>query len=452
MSNTTPTRDLTTGSCWKRILRFALPMLAGSFLQQLYNIVDSWVVGNYVGDSALAAVGVSFPVLFLFVSFFMGLGTGTTVVIAQFCGAGREEDIQKTVSTTYAAFLRSIVPLTVLFLLLVRPVLRWMNIDPAAYDDARIYMLIIVAGLIGNVGYNFNTAILQGLGNSRTPLLFLAVATGLNIVLDLVSVTVLHMGVAGAALATVIAQAVSWMFGVFYINRHYPSIRIRWRALRIEKSILKEITRIGLPSALQSGTVSLGMMVVMGKINSYGEVYTAAYNVGHKLDNMGFLPIQAISNAATAFVGQNIGARRLDRVKSGTRAVLVMALLWCAVVNLTVLPARHLLVGLFTGTEAVIDAGAQYIFCILPFYPFFSVMFCLNAIIRGAGDSVVPMGIAFIGQIVIRAPAVILLANRFGPEYMYYGFAIGWLVASALSSGYYLSGRWKRRSVELEKE
>lgn len=450
MSNKGPARDLTEGSCWRRILYFALPMLFGSLLQQLYNIVDSWVVGNYVGDSALAAVGVSFPVIFLFVSFFMGLGSGSTVVIAQSYGAGRMEDVKKTVDTAYATFLIIIVPLTVLFLLLVGPILHILNIDPAAYDDARLYMLIIVAGLIGNVGYNTNTAILQGLGNSRTPLLFLAISTVLNIILDLVSVLVLHMGVAGAAYATVIAQAASWLFGVFYINRKYPDIRIRLRALRLDRAIFREIMRIGLPSALQNATVSIGTMVVMGKVNSYGEVYTAAYNVGHKLDNVAFLPIQAISNAATAFVGQNIGAKKPERVKSGTRAVLLMALAWCLLVNLVLLPTRRFLVSQFTETAAVITAGAEYLFCILPFYPFFSLMFCLNSVIRGAGESVVPMLIAFVGQIFARAPGVILIANRFGPQYMYYGFAIGWILASGLSTAYYLSGRWKKKGLAKE--
>lgn len=440
-----PARDLTAGSCWKRILYFALPMLFGSLLQQLYNIVDSWVVGNYVGDSALAAVGVSFPVVFLFVSFFMGLGSGSTVVIAQCYGAGRMEDVKKAVDTAYATFLIIIVPLTALFLLLVGPILRILNVDPAAYSDAHTYMLIIVAGLIGNVGYNTNTAILQGLGNSRTPLLFLAISTILNIILDLVSVLVLHMGVAGAAYATVIAQAASWLFGVFYINRRYPDIRIRLRGLTLDRAIFKEIMRIGLPSALQNATVSVGTMVVMGKVNSYGEVYTAAYNVGHKLDNVAFLPIQAISNAATAFVGQNIGAGKPERVKKGTRAVLLMALCWCVLVNAVLLPTRHFFVGQFTETEAVITAGAEYLFCILPFYPFFSLMFCLNSVIRGAGESVVPMLIAFVGQIFARAPGVILIANRFGPQYMYYGFAIGWILASSLSTAYYLSGRWKKK-------
>ena len=445
-----PARDLTEGSCWQRILRFALPMLFGSLLQQLYNIVDSWVVGNFVGDSALAAVGVSFPVIFLFVSFFMGLGNGSTVVIAQCYGAGRMEDVKKTVNTAYATFLLIILPLTALFLLLVGPILHILNIAPAAYADARTYMLIIVAGLIGNVGYNTNTAILQGLGNSRTPLLFLAISTVLNIILDLVSVLVLHMGVAGAAYATVIAQAASWLFGVFYINRKYPDIRIRLRALRLDRAIFREIMRIGLPSALQNATVSIGTMVVMGKVNSYGEVYTAAYNVGHKLDNVAFLPIQAISNAATAFVGQNIGAKKPERVKSGTRAVLLMALAWCLLVNLVLLPTRRFLVSQFTETAAVITAGAEYLFCILPFYPFFSLMFCLNSVIRGAGESVVPMLIALVGQIFARAPGVILIANRFGPQYMYYGFAIGWILASGLSTAYYLSGRWKKKGLAKE--
>ncbi|MGM9662673.1 MAG: MATE family efflux transporter [Oscillospiraceae bacterium] len=437
-------RNMTEGNCAKNILLFALPMLAGSLLQQLYNLVDSWVVGNYVGDSALAAVGVAYPVLFLFVSLFMGIGTGSTVVISQFFGAGKMDRVRDAVDTAYATFLITVIPLTVLALLLVEPLLLLLRIDESAFHDAKIYMTIVCAGLIGNVGYNTNAGILQGLGNSRTPLLFLAVATVLNIILDLVTVIVLHMGVAGVACATIFAQAVSWLFGIFYINRKYPEIRIRPRHWHIDRALLQEIVRIGLPAGIQSATISLGMMAVMGRVNTYGEAYTAAYNVGHKMDNLAFLPVQALASAGTAFVGQNMGASKPQRVKEGTKAAIAMAIVWCVIVNAGMLPIRKWLIALFSDTPAVVEAGAQYLLCLLPFYPFFAVMFCLNSIMRGAGESVVPMLIAFVGQIVFRVPAVYLLAHFFGPDYMYLGFGIGWIAASAIAVAYYASGRWKR--------
>lgn len=444
MGTKTAMRNMTEGSCGKNILLFALPMLAGNILQQCYNLVDSWVVGNYVGDSALAAVGTAFPVLFLYISLFQGVSTGSTVVISQFFGAGRMDRVKDTVDTTYSAFLAVILPLTALAILLVEPLLHLLRIDESAFADARVYMTIVCAGLIGNVGYNFNAGILRGLGDSRTPLLFLILSTVLNIVMDLLSVIVLQMGVAGVAYATIIAEGVSWLAGVLYINRHYPMIRLSLVRLRFDRGLLKEIFRIGLPAGVQTAVVSIGLMAVTGRVNSYGETYTAAYNIGQKIDGLAMQPIQSLAAAATAFVGQNLGADKPRRVKEGTKVTLLMMLIWCIAVDLLILPVREPLAALFTDTPAAIHSCGRYVLCLLPCYPLFGVMFCLNSIMRGAGESVVPMCIAMVAQIFSRVPAVYLLAHFFGPDYMYLGFGFGWLVGAGLASAYYLSGRWKR--------
>lgn len=437
-------RNMTEGSCGKNILLFALPMLAGNLLQQAYNLVDSWVVGNYVGDGALAAVGVAFPVLFLFISLFQGISTGSTVVISQFFGAGRLDRVKEAVNTTYAAFLVVILPLTAVAVLAVEPLLHLLRIDPSAFAEAKVYMTIVCAGLIGNVGYNINAGILRGLGDSRTPLLFLVISAAINVVLDLVTVIVWNMGVAGVAYATIIAQGASWLFGVFYINRKYSEIHISLLNFRTDRELLRQIIRIGLPAGLQTGMVSIGIMAVMGRVNSYGEAYTAAYNVGQKIDGVAIMPIQSLAAAATAFVGQNMGAEKPARVKQGTKVTLVMMVIWCVFVNLLVLPIRGTLAGMFSDTPAVIRICGQYVLSILPFYPFFGVMFSLNSIMRGAGESIVPMCIAFVAQILCRVPAVYLMAHFFGPDYMFLGFGSGWVVGSILASAYYATGRWKR--------
>ena len=227
MKHGSGTRDMTAGSPAGHILYFALPLLAGSLLQQLYNMVDSWVVGNYVGDSALAAVGVGFPVVFMFTSLFMGLSNGGTVVIAQFYGAGRMDRVRDAVDTIYTAFLYAAVPITAVSVLLVGPLLRMLQVKPDAYADAWMYLTVVCAGLAGAIGYNLNAGILGGLGNSRTTLLFLAVSSVLNIVLDLALVLLGGLGVLGVALGTIFSQAVSWLFGIFYINRRYPNLAIR---------------------------------------------------------------------------------------------------------------------------------------------------------------------------------------------------------------------------------
>ena len=443
-------RNMTVGSPAGHIFYFALPLLAGSFLQQLYNMVDSWVVGNYAGDAALAAVGVGYPVIFMFTSLFMGLSNGGTVVIAQFYGAGNMDRVRDAVDTIYTAFMASAIPITALALGLVRPVLLLMQVEEDAWAESWLYLAVVSAGLIGAIGYNLNAGILGGLGNSRTTLLFLAISSVMNIVLDLVLVLACGMGVLGVALGTIISQAFSWLFGLFYINRHYPNIAIRPFCFRFDKALFRQIMGIGLPAGIQMSLVAVGAMVVMSKINSFGKEYTAAYNVGSKLDSLAFLPVQSLSNAVTAFVGQNIGARRLDRVRQGIRITVAASVAWSAVM-LVLIPLGPTLVGFFSDTPAVIQSGSVYLKCIMPFYLLFSVMFCLNNAMRGAGDSLFAMVDVIFSLILVRVPAVDWFADHYGPDYMYYGVGVGWCVGFTLSVVYYLSGRWKRKGSLADK-
>ena len=436
-------RNMTTGNPAGHIFYFALPLLAGSFLQQFYNMVDSWVVGNFVGDGALAAVGVGAPVIFLFSSLFMGVSNGGTVVIAQFFGADKPDRVRDSIDTVYTAFICGAIPLSVIAVLLVKPLLFALRVEEAAYAEAYSYLLVVSAGLVGTIGYNLNSGILRGLGNSRTTLLFLSVSTVLNIVLDLLFVLVFHWGVLGAALATILAQAVSWLFGLVYINRHYPDFAIRPFCFRFDGTLFREVMRIGLPSGLHMSLVALGSMVVMSKINSFGYDFTAAYNVGSKLDSMAFLPIQSLASAVVAYVGQNMGAKRMDRVRQGVRITLISSVAW-ALLMLILIPLGPTLIGFFSDTPAVIEAGARYLTCLMPFYVLFSVMFCLNNAMQGAGDSLFSMINAILSLILVRVPMVYLLANRFGPDYMYFGIGIGWVIGCTLSVLYYFSGRWKR--------
>ena len=444
MNRNSGTRDMTAGSPAGHIFYFALPLLAGSLLQQLYNMVDSWVVGRYVGDGALAAVGGGFPVLTMFSSLFIGLSSGGTVVIAQFFGAGKLDRVRDAVDTIYAAFLTSIVPLTALALLAVGPILRLLQVEDAAYGEAYLYLMVVCAGLMGSIGYNLNAGILGGLGNSRSTLLFLTVASAMNIVLDLVLVLACGMGVLGVALGTIIAQAFSWLFGVAYINRRYPDISLRLLPRNFDRALFGQIMGIGLPAGVQMSLVALGAMVVMGKINSYGKEFTAGYNVGFRLDQLAFLPIQSLSSAVISFVGQNVGAKRMDRARQGIRVTVTLSALWSLLMTAVLTPFREPLVAFFSPTPAVIHAGAVYLQCIMPFYFMFAIMFCLNNAMRGAGDSVFPMVDVILSLILVRVPAESWLSDHYGTDYMSYGCAVGWTVGLVLSIAYYFSGRWKR--------
>ena len=319
-----------------------------------------------------------------------------------------------------------------------------LQVEEGAYAEAWLYLTVVCAGLLGTIGYNLNAGILGGLGNSRTTLLFLAIAAGMNIFLDLLLVLACGMGVLGVALGTVVSQAFSWLFGLAYINRRYPDIAIRPFCRRFDRRLFRQIMGIGLPAGIQMSLVAVGAMAVMSKINSYGKEFTAAYNVGSKLDQLAFLPVQSLSNAVTAFVGQNIGARRLDRARQGIRITVLSAVAWSAVM-LVLIPLGPTLVGLFSSTPAVIEAGAVYLRCIMPFYVLFSVMFCLNNAMRGAGDSLFPMVDVIFSLILVRVPAVYWFAAHYGPDYMYYGVGVGWTLGFTLSVLYYFSGRWKHR-------
>ena len=366
------------------------------------------------------------------------------MVVAQFFGAGKMDRVRDAVDTIYAAFLASIVPLTALALLAVGPILRLLQVEEAAYGEAYLYLMVVCAGLVGSIGYNLNSGILGGLGNSRSTLLFLASASVLNIVLDLVLVLAFGLGVLGVALGTIIAQAFSWLFGVVYINRRYPEISLRLLPRRFDRALFKQIMGIGLPAGVQMSLVALGAMVVMGRINAYGKEFTAGYNVGFRLDQLAFLPIQSLSSAVISFVGQNVGAKKPDRVRQGIRVTVTLSAAWAVLMTAVLMPFREPLVAFFSPTPAVIHAGAVYLQCIMPFYFMFAIMFCLNNAMRGAGDSVFPMVDVILSLILVRVPAVYWLADHYGPDFMYYGMAVGWTVGLTLSVAWYLSGRWKR--------
>ena len=415
-------RNMTAGSPFRHILMFTLPLLAGNFLQQFYNMVDSWVVGNYVSDGALAAVGVGFPVIFLFTSLFSGIATGGTVVIAQSFGGGRPDRVRSAIDSLYTAFIRSILPITAAALLLVNPLMTVLRVDPAAWAETRTYLLVVCAGLVGSIGYNLNAGILGGMGNSSTTLLFL---------------------VLGVALGTVIAQLCSWLFGIWYINRRYPQLAIHPFNGIFDRKLFCEIIRIGLPSGIQMSLVALGAMGVLSKVNSYGKAFTAGFNVGNKLDTLSFLPVQSLAAAVISFVGQNMGASREDRVRQGVRITVTMAVVWTVLSSALVVWLSVPLSRIFSPDPAVIAASVRYLQCVMPPYVLFAILFVLNSAMRGAGDSLYPMVNVVASVILLRVPFLYLLANRFGPDAMYWSYGIGWAVACALSVYHYAAGKWR---------
>lgn len=442
--------NMTEGNAYKLILMFSLPMLLGNVFQQLYNMVDSIVVGNFVGEKALAAVGTGFPVIFMMSALFMGIGMGATVMISQYYGAGDQASIQKTISTIYTAILFGIIPLTVLGVFISRPLLILMKVpDDGTLDMAVTYMQIVFVGIIGALGFNINAGILQGLGDSKTSLLFLMVASVVNIVLDLVFTVGMNMGVAGVALATIIAQFTSWVFGIFYINRRYDFIRIQPFKFHFEKELFIEAMRLGIPAGIQQALFSIGMMVMQSLVNSYGSSFMAGFNGANKIDSFAFMPIQSFANAVTTYVGQNVGAGMMDRVKKGTRAGCVLSVGCSIIIGAGLYPFAGGLMRMFSPNPEVIAAGELYLHTVLPFYSLLALHFIFSSVLRGAGNAIVPLISSVIALWLARVPAAFLLANLFGRDSIYFSYMIGWFLGGSIAFIYYCTGRWKKNRLKM---
>lgn len=439
--------DMTQGSPTKLIVAFSLPLLAGNVLQQMYNMVDSMVVGKFVGTGALAAVSTGFPIIFLLTSLFIGLAMGATIMIAQYIGAQDQTSVAETVNTIYSSMMIIFIPLTVLGLLVTTPLLHLIRVPADVMPEARTYCLVVFAGLIGGLGYNVNTGIMQGLGDSKTPLMFLAIACVINIVLDLAFVLILPWGVFGVALATIIAQGCSWIFGIFYINKKYSFLHINLLSIRIDKRLLKQVVRLGVPSGIQQCQFSIAIMFMQALVNSFDTTFIAGFGAANKIDSFAFMPIQSFSTAITTYVGQNIGAGRLDRVKKGVNSTLILSIVTCIAITAVVLPLSRPMLSLFDSTPAVLDVGQAYLFRVLGPMFILAVQFTLSSTLRGAGAAVVPMVTAIISLWAARVPFAYLLAYTLGPNEMFWSYAIGWTLGLSITLVVYLRGKWKDKCV-----
>lgn len=439
--------DMTSGNPYSLLLRFSLPLLLGNLLQQLYNVVDSIVVGQYVGQDALAAVGTSFPVMFLFISLFAGVALGSTIIIAQYFGARDHARMQRAVDTVYRAFLVSSIVLTVVGYFLAEPMLRLINVPEAALVHAVPYLQIIFLGTLPTFGYNVNAGILQGLGDSKSLLIYLAIAVTSNIGLDLLFVVPLQMGTAGAALATVIAQLIAFLIGVWHINKKKGLVRIRLKDSVMDWSILKDAIRLGIPAGLGNISYSLGTMLLQNLVNSYGTAFMAGFSAANKIDTFAFLPVMTFGNATTTYVGQNVGAGKLDRVTAGVKAVLLITLVITAVIVPLSLIFGPTLISLFQNEPEVIAAGMAYLNGMLPYIYLLAVLMLLSSAMRGMGEAVIPLVTQAMSLWVARVPLSYLFARWFGRDAMFYSFPIGWVFGLAVIVPFFLSGRWKRRVV-----
>jgi putative MATE family efflux protein len=440
-------KDLTRGNELKVIFFFSLPMLIGNVFQQLYNTVDSIVVGNFIGKGALAAVGASFPIIFLLVALVMGITMGSTIIIAQYYGARDMEKVKKAIHTTYIYSFWAGLAGSIIGFVLSRPLLLLLKTPEDIMPQAVIYLHIIFVGMLFSFGYNMISAILRGLGDSKTPLFFLIIATLVNIVLDLLFVVVFHWGVAGAAWATIIAQGVSFFGGMIYLNRKHELFAFKLSDIRFDPEIFKLSIRIGFPSGIQQMLVAAGNMALLRIVNIFGTDTVAAYTAATRIDTFASMPAMNLSQALSTFVGQNLGANKPERVKKGYKTSLFMASAISLTTTLIVVLFGESIMRLFTADLQVIHVGTRYLLIVGSFYIIFSSMFVTNGVLRGAGDTIIPMFVSLLSLWLIRVPVAALLSSRLGSDGIWWSIPVGWSFGFLLALANYLSGRWKRKAV-----
>lgn len=440
-------QDLTEGKPAKLIFSFATPMLIGNVFQQFYNITDSIIVGKFLGKEALAAVGASFPLIFLLISFIIGIASGSTILIAQYFGAKDIDKIRKTIDTLYIFLFFASLSVTIVGITFSESIFRLIKLPEEIIPQASLYMNVYLTGSIFFFGFNGTSSILRGLGDSKTPLYFLIISTIANVFFDILFVIVFKWGIIGAAIATVIAQAGAFITTVIYLNKTHPIINLTWRKLHWDKEIFRSSVRIGLPTGFQQTFVSIGMIALLRIVNDYGTNVIAAYSVAGRIDNMAGLPAMNFGTALSTYVGQNIGARKMQRVKQGLIATLNMSTWTALVTSVLIIIFRHQLMALFVSDEAVIRIGGEYLMIVGSFYLIFSSMFVIGGVMRGAGDTLIPMFITLLSLWLIRIPLAALLSSRFGVIGIWWAIPIAWFMGMSLSYIYYRTGRWKKKSI-----
>ena len=442
-------KDLTVGKEGRLILHFALPMLAGNLFQQLYNFVDSIIVGRIIGKEALAAVGASFPIIFTYIALIIGIATGGTIVIAQFYGAKNIEKVRHTIDTLFIFFFFASIVFTTIGVLSSEKIFRLIKLPNDVLPYAVEYLNIYLFGLVVFFGFNATSAVLRGLGDSLTPLYFLIVATLLNIGFDYLFIKGFNWGIGGAAYATILSQGLAFISAIIYLNKTHKIIRFSLKNLVFDVKIFLTSLRIGIPTGMQHVFVSVGMILIMSIVNTFGTDVVAGYSAALRVDSMAMLPAMNFGQALATFVGQNIGANKKERIKSGLSSTILMSSAVSIFVTAIVILFGRNIMGWFTDDTDVINVGVRYLVIISSFYLLFNMMFSVNGVLRGAGDTIIPMLITLVTLWVVRIPMAWLLSKKagLGEIGIWWATPITWIIGVALSYLYYRSGNWKKFAV-----
>ena len=440
-------KDLTEGNEARLIFNFTIPMLLGNLFQQSYHIINTIIVGNFLGKEALAAVGASFPIIFTLISLIIGVATGGTIVIAQYFGAKDYKSVKLACDTIFIFFIVASIILTVIGVVFAESLFRLIRLPENIIPEATTYLIIYFSGLILFFGFNGTSAMLRGMGDSTTPLYFLIISTVVNIGLDFLFILVFKWGIAGAAFATIIAEGGAFITLAIYLNKYHKLVKFNVFKFQFDNKIFRESLRIGLPTGVQQTFISLGMLALMGIVNTFGTDVIAAYSVAGRIDNLAVLPAMNFGAALATFVGQNLGAGKPDRVKSGFKATLIMSSGISLAVTIIGILFRKQLIGWFTDDPEVIRIGSEYLLIVCSFYLPFTAMFKINGVLRGAGDTFIPMFISLVSLWVVRVPLAWIFSRRIGETGIWWAIPAGWLIGLILYYIYYSTGKWKTKVI-----
>lgn len=444
---------MTQGNIWKLLITFSIPLIIGNLLQQMYNTADSIIVGNFVGSNGLAAVGSGTALINLIIAFAQGAAVGAGVVVSQYIGADKKDKIKISVHTSICISIILGLILSLLGIFASPSLLIMMKTPKVVLKSSILYLQIYCGGLIFNVIYNMATGILNAAGNSKKPLVYLAIASFTNIILDLLFIKIFNLGVMGAAIATDISQAISCILAIGYLLKVKSDYKLYIKDLKINKETAVKIIKIGLPTAIQNMVISFSNVLVQSSVNAYGATAMAGYAAYLKIDGFNILPVLSISMAVTTFTGQNVGANRLDRVKKGMYSSLIMVLVYTVFIGAVLLIFSHQVLGLFTHSAQVIMYGqlAMKYFC--PYYFLLGILNVFAGTVRGAGKGIPPMIILLFSMCIFRILWIkIALPFYSSIDGVFILYPISWLVGAILMILYTKFGKWLPHKQMEKKE
>ena len=445
------TKDMTKGSIWKNIVLFALPLFLGNMFQQLYNTVDALIVGNYLGHQPLAAVTSSGSITFMMIGFFAGVSTGAGVIVSRFFGARDYKNLSKTVHTIVAFGLIAGILMTVLGVIFIPYILKLMQVPDNVMPYSVTYLRIYFAGALGFILYNTFVGILQAVGDSKHPLYYLIFSSVLNVILDIIFVGFVGMGVAGAALATIIGQFASATLCLIRLLRTQDVYKLRIKDIKIDGQIMKQVLKIGLPAGVQNSIISFANIIVQSYINMFGDLAMAGIGTASKLEGFTFLPINCFTMSITTFVGQNLGAKEYERTKKGANFGIITTLILAESMGVILYFLCPYLIALFDKTPEVIAYGVAKTRTSCFFYFLLAFSHCIAAVLRGAGKSFIPMLVMMICWCLIRVTFLIITVPLTKDiRMLYIIYPITWALSGIYFLIYFLKGNWMKQKAEVQ--